>query len=58
MNEQLPREIARREQGEENRMLEVLSLPEIDFFENSSLGGLEVIEAIRNPGTKTDDVPT
>jgi transcriptional regulator with GAF, ATPase, and Fis domain len=32
--------------------------PEIDFFENSSLGGLEVIEAIRNPGTKTDDVPT
>jgi quinol monooxygenase YgiN len=43
-----------------DRILAALDLardpPEIDFFENDRLGGMELIGAIRNRGTRTDDV--
>ncbi len=41
-----------------DRILAALDLarepPEIDFFDNTGRGGMEVIGAIRNRGTKTD----
>lgn len=44
-----------------DRILAALDLardpPEIEFFENDGLpGGMEIIEAIRNKGIRTDDV--
>ena len=44
-----------------DRILAALDLardpPEIAFFENTGLGGMEVIEAIRGQGTETEDGP-
>ncbi len=44
-----------------DRILAALDLardpPEIEFFENDGLGGIEVIEAIRNRRTRVDEVP-
>jgi quinol monooxygenase YgiN len=43
-----------------DRILAALDLardpPEIEFFENDGLGGMEVIEAIRTQGTGTEEV--